>query len=263
MTKKFKFLLIRISGGVKMCIKKNNFIVICLLALVLLGAKNDICISDQQPKGYYPVPSKGEFCNHPDAGKLPQNPLYKEWCEEMFNNGSLIYEAYRQIAFRIVYTPEPPKVDLWQTPFETISINGGDCEDAILLFHQLLTPHYKGGEIIWGVVHNLTNQTFYPHVWFQLNDIDGNLYIIEPFAGDWNGIIPIEIIAKNEVRQKIIGIPNDIISDIMNSPSKYKNMKDFFIKQVAMHDMRLIKQVDDVLTKLVNVSRRFKRQQHR
>ena len=247
-----------------MKIRKNN---ICLIALLLysffvliVNINADVAV-----KGYYPVTSKGEFCTRTNPSDLPDNPLYKNWCKREFINGSLIYEAYRQVAFNIKYTPEPPKVDLWQTPYETLRFNGGDCEDAILLFHQLLTPNYRGGEIIWGLVSDIQTKTTYPHVWFQLVDRKGNRYIVEPFSGDWNGIIPIKMINKREHRKKIIGLPNNIIKDIMEMPlkhkEKYKNIKDFFKKHTKMQDWSFKSQIDYVFSKLINVARRHKRQQ--
>lgn len=244
-------------------IKKDNFVVGGLITLISFILTTSLCNASLQVKGFYPVSSKGEFCTRSNSNELPNNPLYRDWCERKFLNGSHIYEAYRQVAFDIEYIPEPPRVDLWQTPSETMLNHGGDCEDAILLFHELLPPHYNSGDVIWGFVHDLKNQTTYPHVWFQLYDRNGNLYIVEPFSGDWNGIIPMEMIEKREVRQRIMGIPNTILSDIMNRPSKNQNIKDFFIKRITMSDQWLAGQVDNVFTKLVNVSRRRKLQLQR
>lgn len=243
--------------------REYNFIIICLITLLLLHSFLIIPTgtADIAVKGYYPVTSKGEFCIRTNSDNLPDNPLYKSWCKKEFINGSLIYEAYRQVAFNIRYTPEPPKVDLWQTPYETMRFNGGDCEDAILLFQQLLTPNYRGGEVIWGIVRDLRNQTSYPHVWFKLVDRKGNQYIVEPFSGDWNGIIPVKMINESEHRKKIIGLPNDIIKDIMETPLKYKNIKKFLKKHSTVQDWSFINQVDYVFSNLINVARRYKRQQ--
>jgi hypothetical protein len=54
--------------------------------------------------GYRPV---SDTCPYVDeeghayrqAGKLNDNFLYKEWCEETFVNGNYIYESYKDIAF--------------------------------------------------------------------------------------------------------------------------------------------------------------------
>lgn len=244
-------------------IKKINLVVDGLIILILFTITSPFCNAALQIKGFYPVSSKGEYCARSNPDELPNNLLYKDWCQKNFLNGAYIYEAYRQIAFNIEYTPEPPSVDLWQTPFETMQGRSGDCEDAVILFHAILPPHYDSGEVVWGFVHDLKDQTSFPHVWFQLYDKRGKAYIVEPFSGDWNGIIPMEAIKKWEVRQRIIGISNAVISDIMNSPVEHQSAKNFFVKRTAMYDWRLARQVDDVFAKLVNVSRRYKRQLQR
>lgn len=242
-------------------IRKDNFVFTGLITFIIFIVTSSVCNAAEQIKGFYPVSSKGEFCKPLNSTELPHNPYYKEWCQKNFRNGSQIYEAYRQVAFNIEYTPEPPRVDLWQTPSETMRSHKGDCEDAILLFHQKLPVHYNGGEIIWGFVHDLEKKIFFPHVWFQLSDKNGNIYIVEPFSGDWNGIIPIKLLKDSEVRQRIIGIPNSIISDLMNKPSEHDSIKRFFIRQVTMYDWRLVKQVDNVFAKLASVSSRYRQQQ--
>ncbi|MFQ5532112.1 MAG: restriction endonuclease subunit S, partial [Candidatus Nanoarchaeia archaeon] len=64
-------------------------------------------------------------------------------------------------------------------PFETMRNHGGDCEDAILLFHALLPANYNEGEVVWGFVHDLEKKTNFPHVWFQLYDKNRNRIIKE------------------------------------------------------------------------------------
>ena len=242
-------------------IKKDNLVIGLLVIFILFLLPGTFCNAALSIHGFYPVSSKDKSSTLTDSSELPHNPLYKEWCQKEFVNGVYIYEAYRQIAFNIEFTPEPSRVDLWQTPSETMRILGGDCEDAILLFHQLLLPHYNDGEIIWGIVHNLKNQTSFAHVWFQLYDKKGNLYIVEPFSGDWNGIIPDEAIKKSERRERIIGIPNAIISDILNKPAKHQDAKNFILRDLAAYDWWHVKEVNNVFTKLVNVSHRYRRQQ--
>lgn len=212
--------------------------------------------------GYYPVSAKDEFCSRPSPIELPDNPLYKKWCEERFIHGSYIYEAYRQIAFGIEYTPEPPKVDLWQTPFETMKIHGGDCEDAILLFCELLPKSYNYGEIIWGVIFDVKSLIHFAHVWFKLYDKNGEVYVVEPFSGRWNGIIPMEIIKEREIRQDIITIPNTMISDLLTSDSpQYQDIQRFIDNQLVTYDWRQKKEADNIFTKLAQLTRRYKRQQ--
>ena len=57
---------------------------------------------------YKPVPDTYLYIE--DEEKSNDNFLYKEWCEKTFDNGSYIYEAYKNIAFNIEYTPEPYKL---------------------------------------------------------------------------------------------------------------------------------------------------------
>ncbi len=43
-----------------------------------------------------------ETCSYLENGEeLNDNFLYKKWCEETFDNGNYIYEAYKNIAFNI------------------------------------------------------------------------------------------------------------------------------------------------------------------
>ncbi len=247
--------------------KKLNYGLYILFVLVILTSivTSNRCCDAEVVKihGHYPVSSKGEYCLRPTPSELPHNPLYKSWCQRNFNNGSALYEAYREIAFNIKYIPEPPKTDLWQTPFETMQTRAGDCEDAILLFHHLL-PHYNyNGEIIWGIVEDFNKNIRFAHVWFQLYDKQGNAYIVEPFSGDWNGIIPIKSLREKEMRRRIVGISNRYISDIMRAPYLHERIKKLIVKQVIMFDWRLISQIDDVFAKLTQVSQRYLQQKHR
>lgn len=68
-------------------------------------------------RSYKPVPDVDPETK--SGGKITDNILYKEWCEETFENGNYIYEAYKNIAFNIKYAPEPNRIDFWQTPKET------------------------------------------------------------------------------------------------------------------------------------------------
>lgn len=242
-------------------LRTHNLYTHITLALVIILS---CCLYNVQAQmqGHYPVSAKGEFCTRSTPSELPHNPRYKMWCQKNFNNGSRLYEAYRQVAFNIKYTPEPPKTDLWQTPLETKQSQTGDCEDAIILFHDLM-PHYGyKGEIIWGLVTDLQKKIRFAHVWFELFDKRGNTYIVEPFSGDWNGIIPVTILKEREIRHRIVGIPNDLISDIMRKPSEHERIKRSIVKQVIMFDWRLINQVDNVFANLSKVSQRYLQQNH-
>ncbi len=72
------------------------------------------------------------------------NLLFKEWCENTFSNGNCIYEGYKDIAFNIKYTHEKAGTDNWQTPYESIRLMQGDCEDAVFLF--FFTPSALSGK---------------------------------------------------------------------------------------------------------------------
>jgi hypothetical protein len=117
---------------------------------------------------YKPVPDE---CPYPDnSRKLFDNITYKGWCEETFDDGKYIYDAYRDIAFNIEYTPEQSKTDIWQTPFETNRSQKGDCEDAVFLFSSHLSFEQRNAMIIWGWVIDKHSRVARAHVWHQLID---------------------------------------------------------------------------------------------
>lgn len=153
---------------------------------------------------YKPVPDE---CPYPDNnGKPPDNFMYKDWCEETFENGKYIYEAYRDIAFNMKYTPEPPKTDIWQTPYETNKSKKGDCEDAVFLFTSHLSSMQKNTKIIWGWVIDKGSKIARAHVWTQLADKAGQQYVVEGFSREWDGIIPLGIVEETELRKPIFTI---------------------------------------------------------
>jgi hypothetical protein len=162
------------------------------------------CADTYSKPAYKPVPDE---CPYPDNnGKLLDNFMYKEWCEETFDNGKYIYEAYKDIAFNVKYIPERAKTDIWQTPYETNKSKRGDCEDAVFLFISHLPSIQKNAKIIWGWIIDKGSRVARAHVWFQLTDKAGQRYIVEGFSKDWNGIIPLEIVEKTELRKPIFTI---------------------------------------------------------
>ncbi|MHC4269179.1 MAG: hypothetical protein ACYSTS_12025 [Planctomycetota bacterium] len=176
--------------------------------------------------GYKPV--RDECPNLEDVEALQDNSLYKEWCEETFNNGIQIYEGYKDIAFNIKYESEAAKSDFWQTPSETTNLQKGDCEDAVFLFFSHLPPNQENAEIVWGWV--IDNQTGIAraHVWYQLTDKDGRQYVVEGFSNDWNGIIPMEIIERTETRKSILTITNleaSRLASLINRPDSLKTFQ--------------------------------------
>ncbi len=166
-------------------------------------------------RGYKPV---ADTCPYVENGeKLSDNFLYKEWCEETFDNGDYIYEAYKDIAFNIKYTPEASKTDFWQTPAETARLKKGDCEDAVFLFFSQLPSNQENAEIVWGWVINKRSAMGRAHVWYQLTDNRGQQYIVEGFSKDWNGIIPVEIVEETESRRPIFTISHAAVSRLASS----------------------------------------------
>jgi hypothetical protein len=160
--------------------------------------------------GYRPVSDTCPYVG--DGYDLNDNFLYKEWCEETFDNGNHIYEAYKNIAFNIEYTPEPPETDFWQTPLETARLKKGDCEDAVFHFFSQLLPKQTNAEIVWGWVIDKRNGVGWAHVWYQLTDKRGQKYVVEGFSEDWNGIIPMDIVRDTETRKPIFTISHCMAS---------------------------------------------------
>ncbi len=182
---------------------------------------NDLTVSragSSSNPGYKPVL---EECPDIEDGEVIfDNTLYKEWCERSFNHGNLIYEAYKDIAFNIKYTPESAKTDFWQTPFETTRSKRGDCEDAVFLFFSHLLPNQENAEIVWGWVIDRRTGTAKAHVWYQLRDKAGQLYVVEGFSNDWNGIIPMRIIRQTESRKPIFTLSHLEASRLASTISK-------------------------------------------
>ncbi len=167
---------------------------------------------------YKPVPDE---CPYPDStGQRLDNFMYKDWCEETFYNGKFIYEAYKDIAFNMEYTPEQPKTDNWQTPYETRKSKEGDCEDAVFLFESHLASMQKNTKIIWGWVIDKDSRIARAHVWSQLTDRAGEQYIVEGFSKDWDGIIPLEIVENTELRKPIFSITHSEFCRLSNLISK-------------------------------------------
>ena len=63
-------------------------------------------------KGFRPVAedaSSKSAMHFPLAeNDIPDNPYYREWCVNTFDNGVQLYYAYKKIAFDIEYRTEPP-----------------------------------------------------------------------------------------------------------------------------------------------------------
>ncbi len=182
---------------------------------------NDLPVSrtgSNSNPGYKPV--LDECPEIEDGEVLFDNTLYKEWCERTFKHGSHIYEAYKDVAFNIKYTPESAKTDFWQTPFETTKSKNGDCEDAVFLFFSHLLQSQENAEIVWGWVIDRKIGSARAHVWYQLIDKKGQLYVVESFSNDWNGIIPMEIIKQTESRKPILTLSHSEAGRLASMISK-------------------------------------------
>ncbi|MDR4505568.1 MAG: hypothetical protein MRK01_12380 [Candidatus Scalindua sp.] len=179
---------------------------------------------------YRPVPEVSQ-CNESEWGVSGQKGIrtkhdnipYRKWCEETFVNGNYIYTAYKEIAFNITYTPEQEKADFWQTPSETARIKRGDCEDAVFLFFSHIHPKQKYAEIVWGWVIDRKSMIGKAHVWYQIKDKKAQTYVVEAFSQDWNGIIPLDVLERNEIRKPIFVIAHTTIGSLVKSLRKTDN----------------------------------------
>ncbi len=175
-------------------------------------SKQAIQVSNFSKPGYKPV---SDTCTYVKNGvQLNDNFLYKEWCEETFDNGNYIYEAYKNIAFNIKYTPEPKSTDFWQTPLDTTRLKKGDCEDIVFNFFSKLPPDQKNAEIVWGWVIDKQREVGTAHVWYQLTDKKWQKYIVEGFSNDWNGIIPMWIVEDTETRKPILTMSHCMLNKL-------------------------------------------------
>lgn len=171
------------------------------------------CTNNISTPGFQPVPDEYPYSDK--NKRLHDNFMYKKWCEGTFANGKRIYEAYREIAFEIKYTPEQAETDIWQTPYETERLKCGDCEDAVFLFASRLPSIQNNATITWGWVIDRKSRIARAHVWYQLKDKKGQEYIVEGFSNDWSGIIPIEIVERSESRKPIFVITHSEISNFI------------------------------------------------
>lgn len=167
---------------------------------------------DYLKHGYKPVPDT--YLSNEKGNKQGGNFQYMKWCEETFNNGSHIYEAYKNIAFNIKYIQESNNVDFWQTPKETARLRSGDCEDIAFSFSSQLPPDMKNAEIVWGRISDKQTKFELSHVWYQLTDKKGQKYVVEGGSGDWNGIIPMTIVKNTETRNPTLTISHCMLNKL-------------------------------------------------
>lgn len=217
-------------------------------------------------KGYKPVeepwPVKPLIIYPAGESDIPDNQLYKEWCINTFRNGEQIYEAYKEIAFGINYRAEPPKTDHWQTPQETKQTKQGDCEDSVFLFFSMLSALEVDGDIVWGWVAGKDNSVAFAHVWYQLFDKRGRLYIVEGFSKEWNGIIPVRILDEGERRVPTLMLKHNQVDRMADEilPTFAESFEeDQFAWAVYMNNST---QVREIFRKLQVMFSRYREQIH-
>ena len=201
--------------------------------------------------------SEADYYTYYTDVEPPENSSFKVWCERKFLEGHSVYDAYRQIAFKIKFREEPPHNDFWQTPLETMHRHAGDCEDAVLLFNNILPHHINNGRIVWGVVEDLVKNVEFAHVWFELKDRKGELYLVDPFTNDWNGITHLALLKDKKIKMEIVGIPNNLIGDLLDNKLEIEAVKRSIIIRKQFFDPNLIRRIDDIFAKLKRVSLRY------
>ncbi len=87
-------------------------------------------------------------------------------------------------------------------------------------FFSHLLPSQENAEIVWGWVVNRQNGVVKAHVWYQLKDREEKEYIVEGFSGDWDGIMPMEIVNKKEARKPILRITHIEVRWLLNIISR-------------------------------------------
>ncbi|GJQ58494.1 MAG: hypothetical protein SCALA701_12950 [Candidatus Scalindua sp.] len=191
--------------------------------------------------GYNPVEEVVHTISNGE--KANDNILYEKWCEKVFDNGSYIYQAYKDIAFNIEYTPEVKKADFWQSPDETARLKKGDCEDAVFLFYSHLPRDQNNAKIVWGWIVDKESKVGSAHVWYQLVDRKGKQWVVEGFSQGWNGIIPMVEIEKTELRRPIFILPHQAVSSFAGSQdmvNEKKNLSSFGSVDMVNHDSEKI-----------------------
>ncbi len=194
-----------------------------------------------------------------ENNNLPDNPLYREWCINTFNNGEQIYKAYKEIAFDIDYRAEPPKTDYWQTPGETIQSKQGDCEDSVFLFFSQLPELNTDGDIVWGWIMDKNSSIAFAHVWYQLYDKHGKPYIVEGFSKEWNGIIPAGSMNGTEERIPILMLKHNQVSHVVDEmiPKFTESSGDTqFSWDIYFNNATIIR---DIFQKLQDLFNRYRR----
>ena len=240
---------------------------VILISVCCVKAFADVSYADLflAGRGYKPVedpwPVKPLIAYPADGSNIPDNQLYREWCAKTFKNGEQIYEAYKEIAFEINYRAEPSKTDYWQTPVETRRTKQGDCEDSVFLFFSKLSDLDIDGDIIWGWVVGRENSIAFAHVWYQLSDKRGRPYIVEGYSKEWNGIIPVEMLAEGEKRVPTLMLRHNQVNRVVDEmmPRFTESFEeDQFTWAVYMNNATIVK---EIFQKLQVMFSRYKKQE--
>ena len=229
----------------------------CKYSIVILLLSILVCSRYSEINIFAISTTQADYYTHYTDLEPPENPSFKVWCESKFLHGNSIYNAYRQIAFQIRYTEEPPQNDFWQTPLETIHRHAGDCEDAVLLFNNFLPHNINNGRIVWGIIEDLKNNVTFAHVWFELVDRKGELYLVDPFTNDWNGITHLMLLKDKRIKKEIVGIPNKLIGDLLDNDLELGSIRRLMVKDGRMFDPNLSMIINDIFAKLRRVSLRY------
>ena len=225
-------------------------------------------------RGYNPVENiwidKSLSSHFTKESGIIDNPLYREWCINTFKNGEQIYEAYKKIAFEVDYRAEASKTDYWQTPIETMEAEQGDCEDSVFVFYSKLSELDIDGDIIWGWIADRGSSITFAHVWYQLFDKRGMPYVVEGFSKDWNGIIPLEMIAGMEERVPTLilkhGKVRHVVDEMISIPNRGREQEfteSFgdarFHWNIYLNSTTIIR---DIFQKLHDMFTRYREQKH-
>ncbi len=183
---------------------------------------------------------------------VPDNPCYREWCINTFDNGEQIYEAYKKIAFDIEYCSEPPKTDYWQTPEETMQSKQGDCEDSVFLLVSRLAKWEIDGEIAWGWVTDKKGAIAFAHVWYQLYDKQGRAYVVEGFSKEWNGIIPTETLDETEKRIPTLILRHNLVRQALEEQVSEQDCNHGWVSRASIEDLQFSWEIYFMKSPVVN-----------
>lgn len=90
----------------------------------------------------------------------------------------IVKEAYETVR-KITNEAEPPGVDYWKLPAETLRDGKGDCEDKTFLLQQLLVKKgVKTGNVVFGW-YQLNENEGYKHVWLEIK-INDTQFVLDP-----------------------------------------------------------------------------------